>query len=201
MYVRGMTVEQALRIQPVPESEWTDEMREAMELSARGRSEIPGRGAALGDLGSSVFFPVLVRHTKLFKRWLPFGGTLLRRGRLPARDRELAVLRVAWHCQGRVEWPEHVRIAHLVGISTEEVERVVAGPDAPGWDPFDRLLVVAVDELRRDGSISDTTWDALSQRYDDQQLIELPMLIGQYHLVAWTQNSLGMGSAANLGNR
>jgi alkylhydroperoxidase family enzyme len=144
---------------------------------------------------------VLVRHTKLFKRWLPFGGTLLIRGRLPARDRELVILRIAWLCQGRVEWAEHVDIAHRSDITTEEVERVVAGPDAPGWDPFDRLLVRAVDELRTDGSISDDTWSGLAERYDEQQLIELPILVGQYHLVAWTQNSLGMGPAENLATR
>jgi len=194
----------ALRLQPLPESEWTDEMREAMELSGRGRSRIPGREAdpsSDGGTGSSDFFPTLVRHPKLFKRWLPFGGTLLTRGRLPARDRELLVLRVAWLCQGRVEWAEHVRIAHLVGITTEDVERVVAGADASGWDPFERLLALAVDELHCDGSISDGTWAGLAERYDDQQLIELPMLVGQYHLVAWTQNSLGMGTLENLTRR
>lgn len=190
----------SLRLQPVPEQEWTEEMREAMALSGRARSSIPGREtrASGPDSGSSDFFAVLVRHTKLFKRWLPFGGTLLVRGRIPARDRELVVLRVGWLCRGRIEWPEHVHIAHSIGITQEEIERVIAGPDAPGWDAFDRLLVLAVDELRSDGSISDDTWAGLTERYDDQQLIELPMLIAQYHLVAWTQNSLGMGYPAGL---
>ena len=30
----------------------------------------------------------------------------------------------------------------------------------------------------------------LADRYDTKQLIELPMLIGQYHLVAFTMNTL-----------
>ena len=32
----------------------------------------------------------------------------------------------------------------------------------------------------------------LAARYDERQLIELPMLVGHYHLVAFTLNSLGV---------
>ena len=40
--------------------------------------------------------------------------------------------------------------------------------------------------------IGDETWVALAGRYDDAQLIELPMLVGHYHMVAYTLNSLGV---------
>ena len=42
----------------------------------------------------------------------------------------------------------------------------------------------------RDAAISDETWSRLSARYDEQQLIELCMLIGHYHMVAFALNSL-----------
>ena len=38
--------------------------------------------------------------------------------------------------------------------------------------------------------IGDVTWKTLAERYDERQLIELPVLIGQYQLVAFYQNSL-----------
>jgi alkylhydroperoxidase family enzyme len=38
--------------------------------------------------------------------------------------------------------------------------------------------------------ISDATWGALAQHLDEQQLIELPVVIGQYQAVAYYQNSL-----------
>ena len=41
-------------------------------------------------------------------------------------------------------------------------------------------------------SISDATWNELASHYDERQLIELPMLVGHYHLVAYTLNSLGV---------
>ena len=36
------------------------------------------------------------------------------------------------------------------------------------------------------------TWSALAARYDERQLIEVPMLVGHYHLMAFTLNSLGV---------
>lgn len=49
-----------------------------------------------------------------------------------------------------------------------------------------------MDELHDGARISDETWSALAQAYDDNQLIELTMLIGQYHMVAFALNSLGV---------
>jgi len=72
----------------------------------------------------------------------------------------------------------------------DELTRIAMGPAAPGWDPFDAALLRAVDELHDDSRLTDGTWAVLADRYDDKQLIELPMLVGQYHLVAFTMNTL-----------
>lgn len=57
---------------------------------------------------------------------------------------------------------------------------------------MDAGLLRAADELHRDACIGDPTWAALARRYDTEQLIEVPMLVGHYHLVAMTLNSLGV---------
>src|SRR4051812_34035379 len=144
-----------------------------------------------GNVGASHIFTTLVRHPGLFRKWSPFGGKLLS-GKLPARDRELLILRTGWRCQSVYEWGQHVRIALASGVSQDEVDRVKAGPDEAGWDPFDAVLLRAADELHDDGCITDATWAALAERYDVPQLIEVPMVVGQYHLVSYTLNSLGV---------
>ena len=136
-------------------------------------------------------FATLVRHPGLYRRWMPFAGKLLA-GKLPDRDRELLILRSAWRCASSYEWGQHVRLAEQAGISPEEIDRVAAGPDAPGWEAFDGALLTAVDELHDDACLSDPTWDALAARYDHRQMIELPMLVGQYHMLAFALNSLGV---------
>ncbi|HXQ62295.1 MAG TPA: carboxymuconolactone decarboxylase family protein [Acidimicrobiales bacterium] len=137
-------------------------------------------------------FATLVRHPGLFKRWASFGGYLLYRGELAARHRELLILRTAWNTRAEYEWGQHARIARSVGLDDAEITRVIDGPGAPGWTSLETALLTAADELHRDASISDETWGALAQHYDEHRLIEVCMVVGQYHLVAFTLNSLGV---------
>lgn len=137
-------------------------------------------------------FATLAHHPKLMNRWLGFGGVLLYGGQLSARDRELLILRTGWHCQAHYEWGQHVEFARAAGLSDDEIARVVEGPGAAGWSDDDRWLLRAADDLHRDSRIGDETWAALATRYDEQQLIEVCMVVGQYHLVAFTLNSLGV---------
>src|SRR5438132_13774091 len=64
------------------------------------------------------------------------------------------------------------------------------GPDAPGWSPGDASLLRAADELHADARISDATWAELADDYDERGLIEIAILVGHYHLVAFALNSL-----------
>jgi len=152
--------------------------------------ELLGDAGAPGSPASNIF-TTLVRHPGLFRKWLPFGGKLLA-GKLSGRDRELLILRTGWRCRSEYEWGQHVLIAQAEGLSDDEIARIQTGPDAPGWDPFDATLLLAADELHDDSKISDATWRELADRYDERQLVEVPMLVGHYHLVAYTLNSLGV---------
>ncbi len=147
--------------------------------------------ARVGASSDANIFTTLVQAPGLFRRWLPFGGKLLR-GKIPARERELMILRTGWNCGAAYEWAQHAPIALACGLTAEEIDRVVLGPDAEGWAGFDATLLRAADELHRDFRISDATWSELSAVYSTEQLIELPMLVGHYHLVAMTLNSLGV---------
>ncbi len=142
-------------------------------------------------------FTTLAHHPRLLKRWSAFGGVLLT-GSLPARERELLILRTGLHCGAAYEWGQHVPIARAAGLSDDEIQRVAAGPHAPGWSNDDALLLHAADELHADAVISDPTWAALAERWDREQLIEICMVVGQYHLVAFTLNSLGVEGEGEL---
>ena len=167
------------RIPPLAEDARNDETRELL-----------GQVMQL-TTGANNIFATLVRHPGLFRHWLPFGGKLLV-GKLPARERELLILRTAWHCRSEYEWGQHVVIARASGVTDDEIGRVPTGADAEGWDDFDRTLLRAADELHRDACIGDGTWSALAARYDERQLIEVPMLVGHYHMVAFALNSFGV---------
>jgi alkylhydroperoxidase family enzyme len=169
------------RIPPLPESEWDE--ASAPTLQAR----TPGLEGRLGD---NNIFSTLARHQPLMRAWLPLGGFLLGRGVLGARERELLILRTGYNCSSAYEWGQHVRISEGVGIGREEILRVAEGPDAPGWSAADAGLLRAADELHIDAKISDRTWAQLSEGHDERWLIELAMLVGHYHMVAFALNSL-----------
>ena len=134
----------------------------------------------------------LANHPKLMKRWLVFGTHVLHKSTLPARDREIIILRIGWLCRAEYEWSMHSVIGRMAGLQPEEIERIAAGPDAPGWDPFDAALLRAVDELHSDAFIGDTSWQALCERYDTEQLMDLVFAVGQYNLVSMALNSFGV---------
>jgi 4-carboxymuconolactone decarboxylase len=171
------------RIPPLPPDERDERTEELLRALRAG----PGPDGA--DLN---IFATLARHPRLLKRWSAFGGTLLYGGELPERDRELLILRTAWNCRADYEWGQHVRIGVAAGLTEEEVDRVPGGPGASGWSHEDAALLTAADELHDDARIGDESWRALAARFSDSQLIELCMVVGQYHLVAFTLNSLGV---------
>lgn len=177
------------RIPPQPSEAWPEELRGLLT------ADLGEHRPSLGELN---IFTTLVRHPDLFKTWMQFAGYLLTAGELSFRDRELLVLRTGYNCRAPYEWGQHVRIALEGDIPREVVDRVTEGPDASGWDEREALLLRAADELHGDARISDATWDELAGHLSEKQLIELPILVGQYHLVAFALNSLGVQSEPGL---
>jgi alkylhydroperoxidase family enzyme len=160
------------RIPPLPEPEWDEDVRSLLD------------GRAIN------IFTTLVRHRGLYRRWMPFAGKLLMAGKLDSRERELLILRTACNCRAEYEWGQHVHLGRAAGLGDEEIRRVREGPAASGWSPEDAALLRAADELHERAEIGDETWAALSERYGEPELIEICMLVGNYHLVAFTLNSL-----------
>lgn len=171
------------RVPPLPREEIDPAARAALAevLRAIGRDppEHPSDHVA-----------IMLRNPAIYRAHSALGLALYT-GALPVRWRELAVLRVAWHCRAPYEWGEHVDLAkRLGGLTGEEVERVTQGASAPGWSAGDRAILRAVEELLEGAMICDATWGELAGFLDQRQLIELPVLVGQYQGVAYLQNAL-----------
>jgi alkylhydroperoxidase family enzyme len=155
----------------------------------------PESKALIDSIGSSSTdntFNTLARHPSLLRAWMPFAAGILVEGQLPARVRELAILRTGWNCRSEYEFGQHAVLARKVGVSDEDIVRVQSGPNAEGWTELESATLRAADELHADACITDETWATLAEHLDDRQLIEVPVLVGQYHLVAYMLNSLGI---------
>ena len=167
------------RLAPLEESELNDETRELLEPLRR-------------DGHVYNIFATLARHPNLLKRWLVFGGHVLGKSTLPAREREIAILRMGWLCRAEYEWGHHVAIGKEAGLTGDDIRRITEGADATGLDLFEATLLRAVDELHANTFIGDSTWKSLAERYSTEQLLDFLFTAGQYKLVSMVLNSVGV---------
>jgi alkylhydroperoxidase family enzyme len=136
------------------------------------------------------FTATVVRHPDLYRAHMELGLAFFK-GALAVRDREIAIIRIGWLCQAPFEFGAHVKIGKREGkLTDEEVARILVGAAAPGWGEKERALLRAVEELMANAMISDDTWAVLAKHFNEKQLIELPLLVGQYQGVAYLQNTL-----------
>jgi 4-carboxymuconolactone decarboxylase len=171
------------RIDPVDEAALPPEAFQ-LAVEIRAALNIPEDGRMTES------FLMMLNHPELFRAQMAM-GIAVAGGAIPARERELAVLRNAWICGAPYEWGEHVNIGkERCGITTEEVERCTQGSKAEGWTDHERAIMKAVEELHLDYAISDDTWAELAKTWDAKQLTEFPVLVGAYTMTAMQQNSL-----------
>lgn len=169
-----------MRLQPLPADQWDEATQQA--LSAM-------RGADTNNALST-----LAHHPALAKAFLRFNVHLLMSSTLPARIRELAILRVAHRRQCAYEWSHHVRMAKDEGITDQQIVAVqrFADGSAQDFDAFDRAVITGVDELDEKSELSDQTWAALGERLDDQQRMDYVFTVGCYALLAMAFNTFGI---------
>ncbi len=167
-----------------------DNIRTAQEQVAKLRGATQGDASLVPVEAIPEMIIALMCHPELYQRVAGVSIQLLGSGALPARERELVVLRTGWLCQAPYEWGEHVRMAKREGVSEEEIQWVVEGSCAAGWHEQDRALLQATEELHTQQMISDATWNTLAKTLSEKQLFELTVLVGQFTTVAYFQNSL-----------
>ena len=141
------------------------------------------------DVRESNVFMTLIRHPTLFRRFIAYGGVVVN-GSLAPSLRELAILRVAVRCGCDYEWGQHVREARAVGLPDDKIAAVAQAIRAEEWEPLERAVLMTVDQLHDGADIDGRLWQELSDGLEESALIELIMLVGHFHSVAYFLNAL-----------
>ena len=137
-------------------------------------------------------FATLAHAPKALTRFQQWGAYVLsRRNSLPAREREIVILRVGFLCKSGYEFTQHTRIGLNEGLSADEIARIKQGANA-GWSAADAALIRAADELVKDHFISDATWAELSRHFDEKQRMDVVFTTGQYTQVSMFLNTFGV---------
>ena len=136
---------------------------------------------------------VMAHHPTFLGPFIEWATALAQHGLLTRREQEILALRVALNCASEFEWGHHVVYARAAGMTEDDIDRVVTGPEASAWSDSERALIRAADELTSSAyDISEETWAVLREHYDDARLTEIPFVVGQYTMLSMFANSLGV---------
>lgn len=129
------------------------------------------------------------------RAWEKFtAGSLLDRGPLSLREREIVIDRTCALTGCEYEWGVHVAIfAEAAHLTVEQVRATVHdGADAPCWSKAEKALIAAVDALHHRATLSDDEFAALRAHYDEAQILEIMLLCGFYRTVSYIANGLAL---------
>lgn len=170
------------RIPPVADEALTAEQKEALA---------PLAGSWDGKVLN--IFRTLANEPRALKGFMAWGNYVLsRRNSLPAREREIVILRIGYLCRSGYEWGQHVEIGLKSGLTPQEIARIKEGAGAAGWSAADAALIRASDELHHDHFVSDATWNELGAHFSDRQRMDFVFTAAQYTQVSMILNTLGV---------
>src|SRR5258708_31780192 len=105
-----------------------------------------------GDERKLNIFRTLARNQPLYKGFLKLGGHLLTGGVLPAREREIVILRIGWRAGSEDEFGQHTVIGKAAGLTDDEVASLADCGTGEGSSD-DRARVTSAGERRVDDAV------------------------------------------------
>jgi 4-carboxymuconolactone decarboxylase len=144
------------------------------------------------DSGNDVInlMKALAHSPKICRDWNRMGVTLLMKGDLSPKLRELAILRVGDLAKSNYEWTKHVPIALMTGASQEQVDALPNWADAGCFDEQERAVLQYTDELALNIRASDETFKGITEFLSQKEIVELTTTIGFYGMVSRTLEAL-----------
>ncbi len=167
------------RVAPLPESQWNDEQKKLVAQFSRD-------GAPDNGLKTLLHLPALAEGV------LPYTIYLSEESTLPARHRDVLILRAAWLTGSQALWARFAPRARKDGMTAADLRRIAQGPEGSGWDPIESTLVRLADQLYRNSSVTDATWKALSAKYDLLNLVDAVETANHFIVVSMLYNSFGV---------
>jgi alkylhydroperoxidase family enzyme len=139
-----------------------------------------------------VLFRVIAGQPRAWEKFR--AASLLDRGPLALREREIVIDRTCALTGCEYEWGVHVAtFAAAARLTDEQVRATVRGAaDEPCWSTSEQALIAAVDALHHRATLSDAEFSALSAHYDDAQIFEIILLCGFYRTVSYLANGLDL---------
>jgi 4-carboxymuconolactone decarboxylase len=103
---------------------------------------------------------------------------------LPLKLNELAILVIARQWRSQIEWFAHAPIAAKEGLSANIIAELKANQRPSGMAEDEALVYDFVTELTGTHKVSDPTYARAKALFNDQQIVDLTAVAGNYVMVA-----------------
>ena len=127
-------------------------------------------------------FQALVNSPNAARAFSGLGHFIRFGSKLDPRLRELAILRTAITGDCRFEYSQHLKVARTVGIADGKLNAIKSWTTSEEFDPSERAVMAAADELIGRNLVEDATFAALKRYLSDEQIVELFMVIATYRM-------------------
>jgi alkylhydroperoxidase family enzyme len=139
-----------------------------------------------------MLFRVVASNPRAWEKFR--AGSLLDRGPLSLREREIVIGRTCALTRCEYEWGVHVAaFAKAAQLSEAQIRATVCeAADAPCWSASEKALIAAVDALHLRATLSEYEFESLRAHYDDAKIFEIILLCGFYRTVSYLANGLDL---------
>ena len=141
-----------------------------------------------------MLFRVMAGHVRAWEKFRD--GSLLDRGPLSLREREIVIDRTCALSRCEYEWGVHIAFfAERAGLDDAMQRSLVLGSGEDlCWSSAERAIIRACDELHATADLTDEAWDGLRAHLTEMAAVEIVMLAGFYRTVSYLTNSLRLPS-------
>ncbi|MGH6709317.1 MAG: carboxymuconolactone decarboxylase family protein [Bradyrhizobium sp.] len=139
-----------------------------------------------------LLFRVMAGQARAWEKFR--AGSLLDRGPLSLREREIVIDRTCARTGCEYEWGVHIAaFAEAAHLTEEQVRATVLGdPSAACWSAAEQVLIATVDALHDRATLGEAEFTALSAHYEDAKVLEIIQLCGFYRTVSYLANALAL---------
>lgn len=131
----------------------------------------------------SPLYSVLLNSPLLAGGWEQFFTVIRQKTSVPARLRELVILRIAVLNGADYEFEAHVPHAVAAGMTREQVGELKANR-SESLQGIERLVLQYTDAITRDLAVPDALYAQLDKAFEVKTLVELTATIAAYNMVS-----------------
>jgi 4-carboxymuconolactone decarboxylase len=117
---------------------------------------------------------------KMLRAQASYARALREESSLPRDLQELLILRIAQVNESAYEQSVHRPIAIACGAPAAKIDALSSWKMSSAYEPRERAALAFVDQAARSGTVDDGTFQALTQMFSPQEIVELAALIAWY---------------------